>query len=292
MAEKVFAYCNYNLQLTTQILIRAAVDIEPLLAKRADNGAEIARLIQRLREQADSEEEKELLDAATPRWSVAEYYGELLRQVVDGHDAPEAGADKADIMLPLLLDNASWKAFVEFLRARMRLVEFGDRSGEALISQTREFVRENQALKSIVAERKRLQERLSQLTSIIEFASDAIVIYTVGGTIVSWNTGAESLYGYLAREVVGRSRYMLMAPDRRDDAAGTSDKLMQRERMGLCEAIHVRKDGKRIRVSISLSPVKDVSGNVAGFAAIIRETGNSKSAPPSPLTKLDKGCLS
>ena len=291
MAEKVFAYCNYNLQLTMQILIRAAVNIEPLLAKRADNGGEIAHLIQRLRDQADSQEEKELLDAATPRWSFAEYYGELLRHVADGHDAAEAGAQEADIMLPLLLDNASWKAFVEFLRAKMRLAELGDGSREALISRTREFVRENQTLKSIVAERKRLQEQLSQLTSIIECASDAIVIYTIGGTIVSWNTAAESLYGYLPREVLGRSRYMLMEPDRRDDATGTSDKLTQRERMGLSEAIHIRKDGKRIRVSISLSPVKDVSGNVVGFAAITRQMSNSKAAPPSQLGEPDNGSL-
>ncbi len=78
-----------------------------------------------------------------------------------------------------------------------------------MTERTRELVRQNQVLKSIVAERKRLEERLSQLASIIEFANDAIAIYTMGGTIVSWNKGAEVLYGYSANEVLGRSRYIL-----------------------------------------------------------------------------------
>lgn len=281
MAEKVLSYCNYNLQLTMQIWIRAAEDVEPLLAKRADNSAEIARLIQQLREQAESEEEAQLLDAASPRWSFAENYGELLRQIVDGHDSVEAGAEITNLMLPLLLDNSSWKAFVEFLRSQRRLVELGDESKEGMIGRARELVRQNQMLKSVVAERKRLQERLSQLASIIECANDAIVIYTMGGTIVSWNTAAESIYGYSASEVLGRSRYMLAAPDQPDEVSEISEKLKRQERIPPCQAIHIRKGGKRIGVSMSLSPVKDVSGTMVGFAAITREISGSKAAPRS-----------
>lgn len=291
MAEKVLSYCNYNLQLTMQIWIRAVEDIEPLLAKRADNSAEIARLIQRLRGQTESEEEKQLLDAASPRWSFAENYGELLRQIADGQGSVEAGAEMTNLMLPLLLDNASWKAFVEFLRAQRRLVELGDESKEGMIGRTRELVRQNQVLKSIVAERKRLQERLSQLASIIECANDAIVIYTMGGTIVSWNTAAENVYGYSASEVLGRSRYMLTAPDQPDEVGKISEKLKRQERIQLCEAIHIRKGGKRMHVSMSLSPVKDVSGNVVGFAAITREISDSKPAPHSRSRKHPKASV-
>jgi PAS domain S-box-containing protein len=291
MAEKVLSYCNYNLELTMQIWIRAAEDVEPLLAKRADNSAEIARLIQLLREQAESEEETQLLDAASPRWSFAENYGELLRQIVDGHDSVEAGAEMTNIMLPLVLDNASWKAFVEFLRSQRRLVEVRDESKEGMIGRTRELVRQNQMLKSVVAERKRLQERLSQLASIIECANDAIVIYTMGGTIVSWNSAAESIYGYSASEVLGRSRYMLMAADKPDDVSKLSEKLKRQEKVQLCDAIHIRKGGKPIRVSMSLSPVKDVSGNMVGFAAITREVSDSKTSARSRITKHPKASV-
>lgn len=109
MAEKVLSYCTYNLQLTMQIWIRVPENIESLLAKRAENSAEIASLTQQLREQAESEEEIQLLDRAHPRWSFSENYGELLRQIVDGQASAEAGAEMANVLLPLSLDHASGK---------------------------------------------------------------------------------------------------------------------------------------------------------------------------------------
>lgn len=181
MAEKVLSHCHYNLQLTIRIWIRAAGDIEALLAKRADNSAEIARLIRQIREQTESKEETELVDAASPRWNFSEYYGELLRQIVDGESCAEAGAETRNVLLPLLLDQASWKTFVEFLRARSRNIDLTDESRNKMIARTRELVRQNQVLQSIVAERKRLQERVSQLESIVDCANDAIVVYNAGG---------------------------------------------------------------------------------------------------------------
>jgi PAS domain-containing protein len=207
MAERALFHCERNLQLTIQIWIGAFEDVEPLLAKRADNSAEIARLIQQLRDQAESEKEKELLEAASPRWNFSENFGELLRQIVDGQTSSEGLEETANVMLPLLVDHASWKAFVEFLRAEVKHAERSKESSERMIDRTRELVRQNQVLKSVVAERKRLQERLAQLGSIIECSNDAIVVYTLGGTIVSWNPGAKALYGYSASEVLGRSIY-------------------------------------------------------------------------------------
>jgi PAS domain S-box-containing protein len=281
MAEKVLAHCNYNLQLTIQIWIRAADNIEPLLAKRADNSAEIARLIARIREQVESEEERQLVDAASPRWTFSEYYDELLRQIVDGESCAQTGAETSNVFLPLLLDQASWKAFVEFLRAGSRTIGLTDEARENMVARTRELVRQNQVLKSVVAERKRLHERLSQLASIIEGANEAIVVYTLGGTIVSWNAGAERLYGYSSSEVLGRSRYMLAAPDQPDELAGISDKLRRQEAIPLCEAVHIGKGGKRMNVCMSFSPVKEVNGELVGFAAITREVNAAGSLPKS-----------
>ena len=275
MAEKVLSYCAYNLQLTMQIWIRVPENIESLLAKRAENSAEIASLTQQLREQAESEEEIRLLDTACPRWSFSENYGELLRQIVDGQASAEAGPETTNVLLPLSLDHASWKAFVEYVRA-LKYVEFTGESKEKIIGRTLELLRQNQELKSVVAERKRLHERLTQLASIVEYANDAIVLYTLGGTIVSWNKGAQSIYGYSATEVLGRSRSMLMAPEQQDEFGRLSEKLVTQERIPPCEATHIRKDGKRIHVSMSLSQVKDASGKTVGFATITREINHSK----------------
>jgi PAS domain S-box-containing protein len=288
MAEKVLFHCERNLQLTIQIWMGAFENVEPLLAKRADNSAEIARLIQQLREQAESEKEKELLEAASPRWSFSDNFGELLRQIVDGEACTEGGEETANVMLPLLVDHASWKAFVEFLRAEAKHAERSEESSERMIGRARELVRQNQVLKSVVAERKRLQERLSQLASIIECSNDAIVVYTLGGTIVSWNAGAKSLYGYSANEVLGRSRYMLAAPDQPDEITRVAEKLKRQEKIELCEATHVRKGGKRMRVCMSLSPVKEVNGEVVGCVAIVREISDSKSVLDSRSNKHDR----
>jgi PAS domain S-box-containing protein len=275
MAEKVLSYCTYNLQLTMQIWIRVPENIESLLAKRAENSAEIASITRQLREQSESEEEKQLLDTACPRWNFSESYGELLRQIVDGQASAAAEAEMRSVLLPLLLDHASWKGFVEYLRA-LTYVGFTGESHEKMIGRTRALLRQNQDLKSVVAERKRLDERLSQLASIIEGANDAIVLCTLGGTIVNWNNSAERLYGYSSSEVLGRSRYMLIAPDQPDEIGRLSEKLLKKERIPAFEATHIRKDGTRIRVSLSLSPVQDMTSNTVGFAAITREIGDSK----------------
>jgi PAS domain S-box-containing protein len=272
MAEKVLSHCSYNLQLTTQIWLRTAENIEALLAKRADNSAEIARLIRQIRQQAESEEEKQLVDAASPRSSFSEYYGELLRQIVDGQSCAEPGAETSNVLLPLLLDQASWKAFVEFLRAVSRNVDLTGESRKRMIARTRELVRQNQVLQSVVAERKRLHERVAQLESIIDGANDAIIVCTLGDTIASWNASTEKLYGYSAGEVLGRSRYMLIAPDQPDELTRIAEKLKRDEKIPLCEAVHLRKGGKPIRVCMSFSPVKEASGDLVGFAAITRVT--------------------
>ena len=217
MAEEALAYSNSNIEITMQMLIQVPKEIAPLLAKRAENAARISSLVEQIREQVQSDDERQLLDAACPRWICVDNYEGSPRLVIDGQGRAEEGAAAANILLPHLLDNTSWKAFLEFLRAQMEVVELEDEAKQEMANRTRELVRANQELKSIVAERKRVEERLSQLASIIELANDAIFIQTLGGTIVSWNKGAESIYGYSAREIVGRSRYMLVPPDQLDD---------------------------------------------------------------------------
>jgi PAS domain S-box-containing protein len=291
IAEKALSYSNDNIQLTMQIWIEASEEIEQLLVRRADNSAKITTLIEHLREQFQSDDERKLLDAATPRWGLSADYGELLHHIADGQSSVEVGAATANVMLPLLLDNASWKAFVEFLRAQLKIAELTGEGKEALTNRTRQLVRQNQMLKSIVAERQRLEERLSQLSSLIECANDAIVICTLGGTIVSWNMGAEAVYGYPASEVLGRSRYILVSSEQPDQVPQILERLKREEKIQLCEAVHIREGGKRIRVSMSFSPVKDGSGKMVGFAAITREIRDPKAAARSRSRKRDKASI-
>lgn len=103
MAERALCLSNHNVELTLQMWIGASHQDEELLAKRADNSAKIAALIQQLRDEVQSEDEGQLLDAACPRWSLVADYGELLHQITDGQSYVEAGAATANVMLPFCL---------------------------------------------------------------------------------------------------------------------------------------------------------------------------------------------
>lgn len=284
LAEKALSYSNENLQLTMQMWIQGPPQDERLLAKRAENCAEIALIVQKIRNEIQSEDERQLLEAATPHSTLIADDGRLFHQAAPGENYVEAENVTTNVMLPLLLDNASWKAFVEMLRERLRVAERSDEGSAAMTARARDLVRQNQALKSIVAERKRLEERLSQLASIIECANEAIAIFTLGGTIVSWNKGAEAVYGYSAREVLGRSRYILISPDEPDPIPELLERLNREQAIPVAEGVHLRKGGQRINVSFTISPVKDADGSTVGFSAFVRPHPKDAVRPSSKST--------
>jgi len=271
LAERALVYSNRNIQITTEILIQASEEVLPLLVERTENIANIVALVQRLREQAESENERELLDAASASWLSAHKYGTSLHQLIDKQRSAAAGPAMANVMLPFLLDNASWRAFVQFLRAQLGPTGPYKQWKRGLASRASEFVRANQELKCAVAERGRIAEKLSQFTSIVECSNDAIIMHTLGGTIASWNTGAENIYGYSANEVVGRPRAVLLPAEQADELLAILEILKRGERTKLKETVHIGKDQRRIEVSEMMSAVKDTSGKVVGVVAITRE---------------------
>src|SRR6202047_2885303 len=271
LAERALVYSNRNIQITTEILIQASEEVLPLLVERTENSANIAALVQSIREQVESETERELLDIASASWLSAYKYGPSLHQLIDKQRSAAAGQAMANVMLPFLLDNASWRAFVQFLRAQIGPTGPYKQWKRGLASRASEFVRANQELKSAVAERGRIAERLSQLASIVECSNDAIIMHTLDGTIASWNIGAENVYGYSANEVVGRPRTVLLPTDEPEDLPAIPNMLDGGERTQLKETIHLGKNQRRIEVSEMLSPVKDASGKVVGAVAITRD---------------------
>ena len=278
LAEEILDYSDRNIQLTMEILIRDKEEIDELLRQRSENSAAISTLIQTIRQQTRSEKEAQLLDAASARWPSSHSYAQSLHRLIDRQKRLAGGEAMANVMLPLLLDNTSWRAYVQFLRVQTESAEPDKEPKRELADRVSAFVRENQELKSTVAERKRIAEKLSQLTSIIECSNDAIMIHTLDGTIVSWNVGAEGVYGYSAREVLGQPRKILVPDDRPDELPGILEKLKRGDRIGLYETVHVQKNGQWIDVSMMISPVKDASEQVVGFAAITRDISDRKKA--------------
>ena len=116
------------------------------------------------------------------------------------------------------------------------------------------------------------------LTAIVEASEDAIIGKKLDGTIVSWNRGAEKIYGYKAEEVVGHSLAILLPPDKPDELTGILKKLRRGQRIESYETTRVHKDGHLIDVSVTISPVKDKAGKVVGASAIARDITKRKQA--------------
>src|ERR1051325_9450344 len=109
------------------------------------------------------------------------------------------------------------------------------------------------------------------LAAIVQSSDDAIVGKTLDSTIRSWNAAAERLFGYTASEAIGQSVLMLMPPELQHEEAEIVARLANDERIDHYETVRVTKDGRRIEVSISVSPIRDTQGNIVGAAKIARD---------------------
>lgn len=127
------------------------------------------------------------------------------------------------------------------------------------------------ALITDISERKRAEEALARLAAIVESSDDAIVSLTVDGIIVSWNAGAQRVYGYTAEEITGRSLALLVPPDRPDEVPRILESVRDGKGIDHYETERVRKDGTRIHVSLSASPMRDAFGRVVGTSVIARD---------------------
>jgi PAS domain S-box-containing protein len=127
--------------------------------------------------------------------------------------------------------------------------------------------------------RRRLAEEAQQrIVSIIEFSDDAIISKDANGIITSWNKGAERAFGYTAGEIVGRPVLTLIPDDMRDEEHLILSRIRSGQRIEHYETVRQRKDGSRINVSLTVSPIKDAEGNVVGASKIARDISERKRA--------------
>jgi PAS domain S-box-containing protein len=109
------------------------------------------------------------------------------------------------------------------------------------------------------------------LAAIVQSSDDAIVGKTLQGIIMTWNAGAERVFGYSKEEAVGKPITMLLPPERISEEATILATLIRGERIDHFETERVRKDGRRIQISLSVSPIRDGSGTIIGAAKIARD---------------------
>jgi PAS domain S-box-containing protein len=117
---------------------------------------------------------------------------------------------------------------------------------------------------------------LSRLAAIVESSDDAIISKDLNGCIMSWNQGAQRLFGYTAQEMIGQPVHRLIPQDRLDEEPRILECLRQGQRIDQYETVRQRKDGTMIDVSLSVSPIKDREGRIVGASKVAREISERK----------------
>jgi len=126
------------------------------------------------------------------------------------------------------------------------------------------------------AELRRRAVEMSQLSAIVDATDDAVIGKRLDGTIISWNCGAERLYGYTAKEIIGQPITRIVPPDRQDEVRRLLDQLCLGQSVERIETVRIHKDGTTLDVGLSLSPVRDRNGNIVAAATIARSIAEHK----------------
>jgi PAS domain S-box-containing protein len=128
---------------------------------------------------------------------------------------------------------------------------------------------------------KRIRESESsyrRIAAIVECSDDAILVKSLDGIITSWNSGAERLFGYTADETIGKPVTMLIPVDRHEEEPTILARIRAGERVDHYETVRQRKDGSRVDISLTISPVRDPDGRIIGASKIARDISERRRA--------------
>jgi PAS domain S-box-containing protein len=120
-------------------------------------------------------------------------------------------------------------------------------------------------------ERRQADDARNKLAAIVESSDDAIVSKNLRGIVMSWNGAAERIFGYKAEEIIGKPITLIIPPELQDDEPKILSKIQSGDRIDHFETVRVAKDGRRLDISLTISPVKDEDGRIIGAAKIARD---------------------
>ena len=129
-----------------------------------------------------------------------------------------------------------------------------------------------------VTARKAAERAATRLAAIVSSSEDAIVAKTVEGVVTGWNPAAERVFGYTEQEMVGQSIFVLIPPELHDSERDILESIRRGQRVDFADTERIRKDGTRINIALTVSPVWDSSGVVVGASSIKRDITDRKRA--------------
>ena len=115
-----------------------------------------------------------------------------------------------------------------------------------------------------------------RIASIVESSADAILSKDLDGVITSWNRGAKHIFGYSAEEVIGKPVNILIPPERQDEEPAILEDIRHGERVEPYETVRMRKDGGRVDILLTVSPIRNAEGKIVGASQIARDIGDQK----------------
>jgi PAS domain S-box-containing protein len=142
--------------------------------------------------------------------------------------------------------------------------------------RTEELARTVDALREEVNVRGAQEVDLRRLAAIVESSDDAIIAITLNGIVTDWNPGAERMLGYLRGDMIGQPISRIVPPDRLGEPNRSLQRLIAGEQVDRHETVRVRKDGSDIHVSMTVSPLRHMQGNIVGDSAIFRDISGRK----------------
>ena len=129
-----------------------------------------------------------------------------------------------------------------------------------------------------VTERKRAEETRERLAALVDSSDDAIISKDLNGVVNAWNHGAERIFGYAAAEVMGKPLLMLFPPERVSEESDILQAIRRGESVEHFETVRIRKGGKKIDVSVTISPIRDPNRTIVGASKIARDITDRKRA--------------
>ena len=142
--------------------------------------------------------------------------------------------------------------------------------------RTEELARVVDTLRDEVDVRGTQEVDLRRLAAIIESSDDAIIAITLNGIVTDWNPGAERMLGYLRGEMIGQPISRIIPPDRLGEPNRSLQRLIAGEQVDRHETVRIRKDGRHLHVSMTISPLRDMRGKIIGDSAIFRDISERK----------------
>jgi PAS domain S-box-containing protein len=189
------------------------------------------------------------------------YFGEVTPSVEDGLLVPFYIAGEAVGTIWIVAHDKTRRFDGEDLRVMTTLATFAGAAYQSLLTQNAT----NHA-----------KQELQRFASIIESSDDAIISKSLDGVITSWNNGAQRIFGYTAAEVIGKAINILIPPDRPNEEPDILARVRRGERIDHYETVRMRKDGSRVDISLTVSPVKTPEGKIIGASKIARDISERK----------------